>query len=143
MPVDKFFPLTVEEAAKTQNCGWAFVSKHKDRLITTSFEIGSIDFSLKNSMRFVVNDVVYEAVSQYYNIQGMETTRIVVGAPIISERENPDLCKPETHKYLKPSYLDFPKKKAESPTPSESKTPEPDTPTDETEGTPPGSDVTG
>ena len=140
MPVDKFFPLTVEEASTTEKCGWAFVSKHKDRLIETSFEIGSIDFSLKNSMRFVVNDVVYEAVSQYYDIQGMNTTRIVVGAPIISERDNPDLCNSETPTYLKPSYLAYPKKKTAE---SQSKTTEPDTPTDETGGTSSGSDVTG
>lgn len=143
MPVDKFFPLTAKEAENTENCGWAFVSKHKDRLIGTSFEIGSIDFSLKNSMRFVVNDVVYEAVSQYYDIQGMNTTRIVVGAPIISERDNPDLCKAEAHEYLKPTYLEFPKKKVSEESKGESKTTEPNTPTDETEGDPSGSDVTG
>ena len=143
MPVDKFFPLTVKEAERAENCGWAFVSKHKDRLITTSFEIGSIDFSLKNSMRFVVNDVVYEAVSQYYDIQGKNTTRIVVGAPIISERDNPDLCKSKEHKYLKPRYLSFLEEKKEPTKGDTSTTTEPDTPTDETEGTSSGSDVTG
>ena len=143
LPVDKFFPLTVEEASDTEKCGWAFVSKHKDRLIETSFEIGSIDFSLKNSMRFVVNDVVYEAVGQYYDIQGKNTTRIVVGAPIISERENPELCKSKEHKYLKPRYLSFLEEKKEPPKGDTSTTTEPDTPTDETEGTSSGSDVTG
>ena len=142
MPVDKFFPLTVEESKDAEKCGWAFVSKHKDRLILTSFEIGSIDFSLKNSMRFVVNDVVYEAVSQYYDMKGTDTTRIVVGAPIISERDNPDLCKSEDHSYLKSKYLDFLEKKTET-SEGTSTTTEPDTPTDETGETSSGSDVTG
>ena len=141
LPVDKCFPLTVEEASATEKCGWAFVSKHKDRLIETSFEIGSIDFSLKNSMRFVVNDVVYEAVGQYYDIQGKNTTRIVVGAPIISERDNPDLCKSEDHTYPKSKYLDFLEKKTET-SKDTSTTTEPDTPTDETGETSSGSDVT-
>ena len=140
MPVDKFFPLTAEEAKHSKNYGWAFVSKHKDRLITTTFEIGSIDFSLKVSTRFVEKDVVYEAVNQFYEMQGTNTTRIIVGAPIISERENPDLCKSETTIYPKPGYLTYPEKK---PPENQSKPPKPDTSTDETGETSSGSDATG
>ena len=138
MPADKFFPLTAKEAECTNNMGWDFVSKHKERLIDTSFEIGSIDFSLKLSMRFVVNNVVYDAVNQFYVIDGMNTTRIVVGAPVLSERENPELCKSVERKYPKPDYLSFLEKKSEG-----SKTDEPNTPTEETESEPSGSDVTG
>ena len=143
MPVDKFFPLTVSEAKNTENCGWAFISKHKPRLITTSFEISSIDFSLNNSMRFVVNDVVYEAVGQYYDMDGANTTRIIVGAPIMSERENPDLCKPETPTYLKPSYLGNSENDSNTVSEDAAKETEPDTPTDDTGGDSSGSDVTG
>lgn len=83
------FPLTEEEAENVSDYGWVFIDSHRDRLVQIDLDISSIDFGLPEAARFVSNDVVYSVYNSYCECVGMNTNRILLGAPITLEKENP------------------------------------------------------
>lgn len=98
---DKFFALTVKES--NDEVGYDYIKKNESRLVTVDYEFGSIDFGLMSPTRFILDDVCYQIKRQYIKL-GSTSDRILVGSPVLTASENPDLVATPTT-YEKPYYL--------------------------------------
>lgn len=79
---------------ETDGYGWQYIKQHEDRLVKMDFEVSSIDLGTTVSPRFIINDIVYDVVRQYFaRVSTSNTMRIFLLRPLLQENENGDYAK--------------------------------------------------
>ena len=80
------FPLKEDEIAATK--GFPFINKNRDRLVSFDYEESSIDLGISALPRFVINERVYEPISQYFELASdNKVNRIIMLAPTRVEKD--------------------------------------------------------
>lgn len=80
------FPLKEDEIPATK--GFPFINKNRDRLVSFDFEESSIDLGISALPRFVVNGLVYEPLSQYFELTSdNKVNRIIMISPTRVEKD--------------------------------------------------------
>ena len=86
---------------ESDSIGWQYLQAHKERLVKMSFEESSIDLAATVAPRFVVDNLVYEMVRQYFvHKSDTDTERIILLKPLVQSNENGDYYKTLTRRPL-------------------------------------------
>ena len=86
---------------ESDSIGWQYLQAHKERLVKMSFEESSIDLASTVTPRFVVDNLVYEMVRQYFvHKSDTDTERIILLKPLLQANENGDYYKTLTRRPL-------------------------------------------
>ena len=89
------------KADESDSIGWQYLQAHKERLVKMSFEESSIDLASTVPPRFVVDNLVYEMVRQYFvHKSDTDTERIILLKPLLQANENGDYYKTLTRRPL-------------------------------------------